>query len=94
MEVKINNTVNLDLETYNELREFRDGIQRNGAITVSYGWNSWEQNLYTNNEAITELAKANEKLKAKIEELTDKKQPTVDEIKKMSCLQFCKWKRT
>ena len=94
-EIKRNNTVSLDLETYNKLRDFRDGITKNGAITVFYGWNSWEQQLYTKDEAIISLAKANEELKAKIEELkhTDKKQPTIEEIRKMSWWQFRKWKR-
>lgn len=94
-EIKRNNTVILDLETYNDLRDFRDGIQRNGAITVFYEWDCWGQRLYTESEAITSIARANEKLKAKMEELKhpDKKQPTIEEIRKMSWWQFRKWKR-
>lgn len=95
-ETKKNNTVNLDLNTYNNLRDFRSGIEKNHVVSIYRdSWNGEEQ-IFTTNDAVIEIAKENQRLAKIIRELKnpEKQQPTIDDIKKMSWWQFRKWKRT
>lgn len=92
-ETKKNDTVNLSLDTYNQLRDFREDITKNNAVTIFWGWNNREV-VYTIDDATKRLADANAELVKKIDELEnpDKKQPTINDIKAMNWWQFRKWK--
>lgn len=89
------NTIILSVEDYNEMRDFNENVKANNAVSVFWNWNKYQTRMYTQNEAVIEIAKANESLKEKIEELKnpDKKQPSIDEIKAMSWRKFRKWKK-
>ena len=89
------NTINLSVEDYNEMRDFNEAFKKDNAVSVFLGWDGYESTIYTKNEALKKVTQANVNLKLKIDELKspEKKQPSYDEIKKMSWWQFRKWKR-
>jgi len=71
------NTVTLDLEEYLELRSLRDNIRANDSFNIYYqDWASDRRGSFiiiTRDEATIQIAKANQELKAKIDELMTKK---------------------
>ncbi len=89
------NTINLSVEEYNEMRDFNEDIKKGNSVRVFWGYNSYDTELYTTDEAVKMIAEANDKLKTEIDELRnpEKKQPSFDELKEMSWWQFRKWKR-
>ena len=89
------NTINLSVEDYNEMRDFNEAFKKDNAVSVFWGWNGYENTIYTKNEALKKVTEANVKLKLTIDELKspEKKQPSYDEIKKMSWRELRKWKR-
>jgi len=87
-------TVLLNVEKYNELRDFKKGIEDGYTYRVDYGmWGSSFRVIGTN-EALKEMSQILEAQQKEIEELKnpDKKQPSIDEIKAMSWWKFRKWK--
>ena len=87
------NTVTLDLETYNFLRDFEKEIKAGNTCRI-YGWGNRIEFIGTDKA----LAQLTDKIKSLEKEITDlkhryKNQPTIEEIKKMSWWQFRKWKR-
>ena len=89
------NTINLSVKDYNEMRDFNETLKKNNASLVFWQWDGYKTILYTKDEALKKLTKTNVKLKIKIDELKnpEKKQLSYNEIKKMSYWQFRRWKR-
>ena len=87
------NTVILSIEDYNYLRDFEKEIKANHAIRILWNYQSHDE-IYTMDDAVIKIAKANEKLKYEIHKLKhpETKQPTIEEIKAMSWRKFRKWK--
>lgn len=89
------NTVLLDLEDYNELREFKEKTE-SGLIPV---WSGCEMYYYYSKaKAIKKIVEINNALNKQCQELKDKiagkpKETTLKDIKKMSIWQFIKWRR-
>jgi hypothetical protein len=101
------NTVILDVEKYNELRDFKKAIE-DGFIIKTYDGFSYMKMNMTESEALVEMSKRIDELNKinndlwskiatlnlEIKELKNpvKKELTVDDIKKMSYWEFKKWK--
>lgn len=91
------NTVILSVQDYNELRDFKNKIEND------YSYNTWRstcsfslhEQWVTNSQAIKELSETNNELMKIINELRSptKKEPSINEIKKMSVWQFLKWRK-
>jgi len=91
---KSKNTVTLDLETYNFLRDFEKEIKAGNTCRIYMGWGNKIEFIGTDKA----LAELNNKIESLEKEITDlkhqnKNQPTIEEIKKMSWWQFRKRKR-
>jgi hypothetical protein len=90
------NIVTLDLEEYNEMRDFNEAIMNNNSVRFYYNWASVRETIiYTKDEALKEVAESNAKLKLALDELesADKNNQIFDKFKKMSLWQFINWKR-
>ena len=87
------NTVILSLNDYNELRDFKDKIQKEYTLNTWCSYHS-HQTWVSTNDALKELAETNNLLEKTIRELKYpiKKEPSISEIKKMSVWQFLKWR--
>lgn len=94
-------TVLLDVETYNELRDFKKEIEDGNTYRLEFGM--WHNSLrfISTDEALKEmhqiLEKMNQTLETKnkiLEELknSSKKESSTEEIKTMSLWKFIKWK--
>lgn len=103
------NTVILSLSEYNSLRDFRENQKKNKTcLIVGYDPQLWcgytpRYTYITSDMAVEQIAKKNTelldevvKLKNKIYELENpqRKEPTLEDIKKMSIWKFMKWRKT
>lgn len=102
------NTVILDAETYNQLRDFRTNIEKGNTAFSYNGYTS--KTFITTNDAISSVIADNNSLKKmndahkeevallwkKIDELKSPKEKeiTIEEIQKMNIFEFAKWKKT
>ena len=87
-------TVLLNVEKYNELRDFKKEIEDGYTYRVYLGmWGSSLRFIGTD-EALKEMSEMLEAKQKEIDDLKnpDKKQPSIDEIKAMSWWKFRKWK--
>jgi hypothetical protein len=92
-------TVLLNVETYNELRDFKKEIEDGYTYRVYIGmWGSSLRFIGTD-EALEEMGQKLEEKQKEINELKklskkepSKKEPSIDEIKSMSWWKFRKWK--
>ena len=93
MEEKNINTVNLSLEEYNLLRDFKSEIEKNHTVHIGSGW-AGSTYLHTMDDAVKEIAKQNNKLTDEIYDLKhpDTKQLSIEEIKALGWWKFRKWK--
>ena len=89
------NTINLSVKDYNEMRDFNEALKNNNAVVVFWCWDGYKTAFYTKDEALKKLTETNVELKIKIDELKNplKKQLSYNEIKKMNWWKFRKWKR-
>jgi len=96
------NTILLDLNEYNELRDFKREIEDGNTYRVSSTFTRVSAFVSTD-DAIEEMGNiikiTEEKLEAKEKEINElksskEKQLTVDEIKNMSWRKFKKWKKS
>lgn len=90
------NTVILSVKDYNEMRDFQDAIKQNNAVGVFWGWDDeFESCIYSKDEALLKVSEANLRLKDKIKQLENPEgiQLSIEEIKKLSWLEFRKWKK-
>lgn len=87
-------TILLNVETYNELRDFKKEIEHGYTYRVDFGYWGNSITYVSTDEAIKEMSQRLETLKKENEDLKnpDKKQPSIDEIKAMSWWKFRKWK--
>jgi len=104
----IQNTVNLSLEDYNHLRDFKTNIENGNTYRVSpyvyqndRGWFTSPVNYVSTDLAVKEIAEENDRIAKYAKELEKeieglkcpkKKQYTVDDIKKMPFLKLIIWK--
>jgi len=78
------NTVLLDVNIYNELRDFKQKIEEGKTISiVTSNW-AYSKTFITTDEAIISIAETNKELGNKIEELRDNNQKKLNDLKKMS----------
>lgn len=95
------NTVNLNLRTYNRLRDFEKNIKENNSISLnSYNSDNEYRNYwyYTQSEMVKMIGKENNILMDKINDLErqlagEPKEMTLRDVRKMSIWQFIKWRR-
>lgn len=104
------NTVVLTLSDYNELREFKEKMEKGNTYVVPqpHTYNSWLNNYsplpsvkyITTDMAVKELLGRNDKLSAINEELNIEcnhlrnSRPNIRELKRMSIWEFIKWRKT
>lgn len=85
------NTVLLSVDIYNELRDFKQKIEEEYSYSVTSG--GWYQKIFvTTDQAVQEIAELNKKLQKENQDL--KIRADIDEIKKMSYLEWRKWKKS
>ncbi len=103
------NTVLLDLETYNKLRDFHKkfkNVPKDKFIVVETGSSRYSELFFTSDEAIERIAKVNHHMNRQIEqfekelervrkreELTER-DVNFDRFKTMTCREFRKWKKS
>ena len=89
------NTVMLDVEKYNELRDFKQKIEEGYTFMVYPGFSY--PYVVTTDRALEEILSINKQLQNQIEDLkigNFKKELSVSEIKRMSIWQFLKWRKS
>jgi len=62
-------TVLLAVEKYNELRDFKKGIEEGKTLVIISGWNCYKQTFITTEKALEEIAEANKLLQKENEDL-------------------------
>jgi len=63
------NTVILNLEEYNELRDFKTDIEKNHTIKIGYGLNFYELSYITRDEAVKQAMEIIEEKNKRINQL-------------------------
>jgi hypothetical protein len=90
-------TVLLDIEKYNELRDFKQKIEEGKTIIIVSGWDHYTKKFITTEKAVEEIAEANKLLQKENEYLRKAEETnkvTLNEIKKMSYWEFRKWRKS
>ncbi len=90
-------TVLLDVEKYNELRDFKQKIEEGKTLIIYYGWSTNSVGFITTEKAIEEIAEANNSLKKENDDLRNAsklKGVSINDIKKMSYWEFRKWRKS
>ena len=89
------NTVVLTLRDYQELKDFRDSIEKDGMVISSYRWGGEQTYFYTKEESSKELLLHIRLLEEKVKDLQNppKKEITLGDIKKMSVRDFKRWRK-
>ena len=84
------NTVLLNLENYNELRDFYNGINEGKFVTVD----SYYSRIYyyEEKEVLETLKTKIGKLEKELKTFKKPNEKTIDDVKEMSLLQFLKWR--
>ena len=87
----IENTVLLSVEKYNELRDFYNGINEGKFVFVD----SYYSRIYYSEEkeVLETLKNMIGKLEKELKTFKKPNQKTIDDVKKMSLLQFLKWRK-
>jgi len=79
-------TVLLDVEKYNELRDFKQKIEEGKTLNIiSSSWH-YSHRFISTDEAVLRIGEINKELSAEIEKLQN--------IKKMSYWEFRKWRKS
>jgi len=90
-------TVLLDVEKYNELRDFKQKIEEGYTLTIASSNFYYDRRFITTDKAVEEVVSANKELQKQIEDLRNgnqNKELPISEIKKMSIWQFFKWRKS
>jgi len=87
-------TVLLDVEKYNELRDFKQKIEEGKTLVIISGWNFYRKDFITTEKALEEIAAENKLLQKENEELRKSKEIKLNDIKKMSYWEFRKWRKS
>ncbi|MCK9446981.1 hypothetical protein M0Q50_09045 [bacterium] len=85
------NTVVLDLQYYNELRDFKENMIKENIL---YTYGGYHESYITTDVAIKKISVINEELKEEIRKLKNPEtvEKTISEIRNMNIFQFLKWK--
>lgn len=101
------NTVILNLQEYNALRDFRENLEKNNTHRILSYYETWcgrtDVTVYiSSDKAVKDIAEQNHSLEkhinnlvAKIYELEHPTDPiiTIEDVKRMSVWKFLRWKR-
>jgi hypothetical protein len=87
-------TVLLDVEKYNELRDFKKQMQEGKTLVITDTRWTYRKEFVTESEAVKEIANDNAILQKEIERLTTPKEITINDLKKMSYWEFRKWRKS
>ena len=99
------NTVIISIEEYNKLRDFKKEVEESSrlskfaVIEEKLGSSSFltiRKYYYTESEIVTEIEELNKKLEEhnkELEEHNKELEILVNDLKKMSYLKFCKWRK-
>lgn len=104
------NTVLLNLDDYNDLRDFKKEVKEGKVFTtrLSYDYGETTKTYYTESEVVEEMAEGQSLMEAKYYELrreiiemkadkvkeSEPKEITIEDIKKMNFWEFRKWKKS
>ena len=85
----------VDLDDYNELRDFKNEVEAGNVTRLYCNGFRWIEVFEESDDAVKMIAKENIKLQKKIDdyENPEKKQPTILELKKMNWWQLIRWRR-
>ena len=84
------NTVLLNVEKYNELRDFYNGINEGKFVIVDY---HYSRIYYAEEKEVLETLKNKlDKLQKELNTFKNPNEKTIDDVKKMSLWQFLKWR--
>ena len=95
------NTIVLDLEEYNKLRDFKEAIEKGNSFFV-YSGNYNGYKVVTTDEAVKQLIKINndnnEQKNKLVQQLYNCQHPeskvfTIEDVKTMSIWKFLKWRK-
>lgn len=92
--MKDKNTVTIDLEIYNQLRDFKKTIEENNTIRIN-SLNSFFQSSYnfiTKDELSKEILYKNKELNEENIKLKENNRLEINKLKKMSVWEFIKWR--
>jgi hypothetical protein len=87
-------TVLLDVEKYNELRDFKQKMEEGKTLVIIDTRWDYSKKFVTESEAVKVIANDNNILRKEIEKLTVLKEITLNDIKKMSYWEFRKWRKS
>lgn len=92
-----NDKVVLDLEKYNELRDFKRNIEEGKIVEINSGFYSYSIKYLNSNEAFNSIEHFNNMLKEKIDELNKEnraKEELIKSIQQMSVWEFIEWRKS
>lgn len=95
--MKRKNTVLLDVEKYNELRDFKQKIEEKYTYATKCSNYFYEVRYITTDEAIKEIEELNKSLSKRVEDLKSANNPkeiTIEDLKRMSYWEFRKWRKS
>lgn len=90
-------TVLLDIEKYNALRDFKLAIEAGNTIVISSRNPYYKQMFITTDQAVAIIAESNKLLKKENEDLRKAhalKANSINDLKKMSYLEWRKWRKS
>ena len=90
----LNGTVTISIKEFDDLRTFRNTIEKDGAIRLYVGYSGEEYFFfYSKDDGLKLAADLNESLYKELEELKKLPNLELEDIKKMSIWQFLKWRK-
>jgi hypothetical protein len=87
-------TVLLDVDKYNELRDFKEQMQAGKTLLIIDTRWTFRKEFVTESEAVKVIANDNAILQKEIKRLTAPKEITINDLKKMSYWEFRKWRKS
>lgn len=86
------NTVCISVEKYNELREFKENIERGNSFVVRSSGMCWVERYISNNDVVKNIALMNQRLVKRIDELEAIKEPKYPYMEVSKRFLFWKYK--
>ena len=84
--------VTLDIEHYNELKEFKDNLLNGNSKVIIRSHNGFNSYYITNSDAIQNITEINNKLYDELYKIKLSNSNIISDIKKMSFMEFLKIK--